>query len=404
MAKHSNVVGGSSADRVLNCPGSVLLCQTVPRPPSSEFAIRGSMLHKVMQELLENPDKEPDDFEGMYYDAEKDELGHKQTAFQVTAKQITDKIVPALDWFVEHLDPAEYWVEQQVAFEDDIPGAFGTADVIYRQGGQCGIVDWKFGDGVKVSASDNSQMMFYLCGARNGGFLNSNRTEAYRAHIYQPSEKLHPDEYHSVEQYTNTQLDQFEDSLIASTTAAADPDAPLAAGDWCRWCPVNYAGKCPMLNSIVGTAVVKSPPRSMTPAQVGELLEIAELAEPWAKNIRKIGAELAEQGYPPPGWKLVQSVGNRRFIDEKKAHGMLSRAGVAVAEMYEKKFVSPAKADKLIKGADKPVSRNWSKNIERPERGTILVRNSDKRPAVNPQKALQKTAEYLKVMNLTRNN
>jgi hypothetical protein len=50
--QHSNIVGGSTAKRVISCPGSVALVQKMPPKPSSEHADRGTMLHDVISEIL----------------------------------------------------------------------------------------------------------------------------------------------------------------------------------------------------------------------------------------------------------------------------------------------------------------------------------------------------------------
>ncbi len=38
MAPHSNIVGGSTAKRVIACPASVKLAQQMPPKPSSKYA------------------------------------------------------------------------------------------------------------------------------------------------------------------------------------------------------------------------------------------------------------------------------------------------------------------------------------------------------------------------------
>ena len=48
---HSNIVGGSTAKRVIACPASVKLCQKMPPQLESEHAARGTLLHNVMAEL-----------------------------------------------------------------------------------------------------------------------------------------------------------------------------------------------------------------------------------------------------------------------------------------------------------------------------------------------------------------
>ena len=50
--QHSSIVGGSTAKRVINCPGSVALVAKMPPKPSSKFADEGTLLHNVIAEII----------------------------------------------------------------------------------------------------------------------------------------------------------------------------------------------------------------------------------------------------------------------------------------------------------------------------------------------------------------
>ncbi len=52
--QHSKIVGGSTAKRVINCPGSVALVQQMPPQPSNKYADEGTLLHNVISELLDS--------------------------------------------------------------------------------------------------------------------------------------------------------------------------------------------------------------------------------------------------------------------------------------------------------------------------------------------------------------
>ena len=58
---HSNIVGGSTAKRVMNCPGSVALVQKMPPQPSNKYADEGTLLHNVIAEIVMT-DKHPEEF------------------------------------------------------------------------------------------------------------------------------------------------------------------------------------------------------------------------------------------------------------------------------------------------------------------------------------------------------
>ena len=49
---HSKIVGGSTAKRVINCPGSVALVQQMPPQVESKYAAEGTLLHACMEDLL----------------------------------------------------------------------------------------------------------------------------------------------------------------------------------------------------------------------------------------------------------------------------------------------------------------------------------------------------------------
>ena len=89
---HSNIVGGSTAKRVINCPGSVALVQKMPPKPSSEHADRGTLLHNTMEEILTSGEA-PEKFIGARY---KDQI--------LTQELIDEKVKPALE-ALDAIDP-----------------------------------------------------------------------------------------------------------------------------------------------------------------------------------------------------------------------------------------------------------------------------------------------------------
>ena len=156
VAAHSSLVGGSTASRVINCPGSVALVAKMPPKPSSKYADEGTLLHDVMSDLLSS-DKRVADF-----------LGRKYNDIVLTQDLIDEKIAPALEALNE-IDPdmkMELEVESRVGYGDLIPEAFGSTDVIGRLGKRTIVLDWKFGDGVPVPAENNKQLLFYAAAAR----------------------------------------------------------------------------------------------------------------------------------------------------------------------------------------------------------------------------------------------
>ena len=67
--QHSNIVGGSTAKRVINCPGSVALVAKMPPKPSSKFADEGTLLHNVIAEIIMS-DNSPEHYLGHKYESQ----------------------------------------------------------------------------------------------------------------------------------------------------------------------------------------------------------------------------------------------------------------------------------------------------------------------------------------------
>ncbi|UCH49093.1 MAG: DUF2800 domain-containing protein, partial [Betaproteobacteria bacterium] len=152
--QHSNIVGGSTAKRVMKCPGSVKLVQQMPPAPASEYAMKGTLLHNVIAEILSG--KPLESFIGMTY-----------AGITLTQELADEKLLPALA-ALDEIDPdkqMEYAVESRVGFAGALEGVFGSTDLLGRLGDRAIVLDWKFGDGVAVDAEENPQLMFYAAAA-----------------------------------------------------------------------------------------------------------------------------------------------------------------------------------------------------------------------------------------------
>lgn len=359
--QHSNIVGGSTAKRVISCPGSVALVQKMPPKPSSEHADRGTMLHDVMAEIL-GKDLPWDQFIGTTYEG------------QVLTQELFDeKIVTALEALNE-IDPdnrMEYEVETRVGFGDLLPGVFGSTDLVGRIGDRAIVLDWKFGDGVVVAAEENAQLMFYAAACMRTeeakwAFAGATEVELI---IVQPP---------AIRRWVTTKerIAQFEQELVQAVKAAQKPDAKLAAGDHCRWCAAKPV--CPKMTGAVDRAL-QVQLKEIDVDTLGRYLKNAELLEDWIKDLRGLALQLLEKNLPVPGYKLVQKQARRKWTDESKAKQALLEMGLKESVVVETSIMSPAQAEKALKKrwADLPEGLVKSESS-----GTTLASEDDPRPAV----------------------
>lgn len=110
------------------------------------------------------------------------------------------------------------------------------------------------------------------------------------------------------------------------------------------------------------------------------------------EDVEKRLFETAKSGEKVPGFKLVQGVKHRRYIDENVARKRLITT-FSKAEVIEEKLISPSKLDDLI--ASKPTMRENTKLkiyslIEKPKGGPKLVEESDPRPEWVDEELLNK--------------
>jgi len=329
--QHSNIVGGSTAKRVINCPGSVALVQKMPPKPSSKYADEGTLLHNVMAELIMS--EEPPE----YY------IGTRYEDQILTFELVEEKILPALR-ALDVIDPEhkmEIEAETRVGFGDLLPGVFGSTDLIGRLGNRAVVLDWKFGDGVMVEVEENPQLMFYAAAAMRTpeaqwAFEGVTEIECV---IVQPPE---------VRRWVTTpeRIAKFELELVQAVKQAEKPDAKLTVGDHCRWCAAKPI--CPKMTGAVERAL-KVQIEALPAAQISTYLKNADMLEDWIKDLRALALQMLESGAKLPEYKLVAKRAIRSWSDEEKAKVALFAYGLTESEVMESSVVSPAKAEKALK-------------------------------------------------------
>ena len=356
---HSKIVGGSTAKRVMNCPGSVALVQKMPPQPSNKYADEGTLLHNVIAEIVMS-DEHPESFLGRTYN---DQV--------LTLDLIDNKLMPALA-ALDVIDPnkeMEIEAETRVGFGDLLPDVFGSTDLIGRIGKRAVVLDWKFGDGVAVDVEENPQLMFYAAAAMRTeetkwAFKDVEEIEMV---IVQPP---------AVKRWVTTpaRIAQFEKDLVKAVKLAQQPDAELKIGDHCRWCAAKPI--CPQMTGAVDRAL-KTQVEAIDVQTLGAYLANADILEDWIKDLRALAHQILDSGAPVPGYKLVAKRGTRQWVDEAQAHVELRKLGI---EPYkEPELVSPAQAEKELKKRKMTLPDDLVVSVSS---GTTLAAESDPRPAV----------------------
>jgi len=329
--QHSKIVGGSTAKRVMACPGSVALVAQMPPQVENKYMAEGTALHFAIDYLVNDGDASP------YSLLDKNFNG------VALSEDHCEKLKSALA-LLNEVDPKEemnFATETRVGFGDLLPGVFGSTDLIGRIGNRAIVLDWKFGDGVIVNAEENAQLMFYAAAAmrtQESAWAFDGATEVECVIIQPPM----------VRRWVTTpeRIRQFERDLVQAVKLSTLPDAQLTVGDHCRFCTAKPI--CPQMTGAADRALAVKLD-NLDAGKISTYLKNADLLETWISSLRELALSMMESGANLPEYKLVAKRAIRQWTDEDKAKVALFALGLEESEVMETSIMSPAKVEKVLK-------------------------------------------------------
>lgn len=400
MAAHSRF-GGSVADRFINCPGSVTLCESVPKREVGVQAEIGTAAHALAEECLKTNTDAAD---------HRDEFFPRENPGRFGHFIVEDDMIAAVQIYLDEvrseqaLTPdAELYVEQ--GFVLDIKSAergevFGTNDamVYHPSTGRLRVFDYKHGQGVSVSAEDNSQLKFYALGA-----LDSHPDWAVSElilTIVQPRARDAGDTF-GIKDWS-MEVDEilaFQDTLEVAISNAKGDGPLLYSGSWCRWC--DAAAVCPAKQAealksatldfadvTMVSAAALPEPKDLDLGRLAKIVEAADILNAWAAQCQEYLEVLVLGGHQVPGWKAVEKIGRANWVsnpaDVVDYAGMLF--GLDEDQVMPRKLVTITEMEKALKAAGaakKEIDSFKLKFTIKESSGLTVARASDKRPAVD---------------------
>ena len=367
------LLSASSSHRWLNCPPSALAAAKY-EDEGSEFAAEGTLAHEV---------------------AETFARGEKITLQEVEKEQgvayITQEMVDCAneyrDYIQEHIttDTPTMLLEQRVDFSPWVPEGFGTCDCIILEGDTMTVIDYKYGKGVAVDATDNPQLRLYALGALND-FGIAYDVKKVEMHIFQPRINNVSDDA-----MTTEELLLWGETVKPISNLAAQGKGKYKAGAHCKFCP--HAGKCRALTALCTEKVqaygISAKVPVLAPHEVAEVLELEPVFNLWLKNVKAQALKTMMDGGEVPGFKVVEGkLGNRKWTDEIEVLNALLCSGYSKEDVTETKLLSPAGMDKAI--GKKKVEELLDAHIDRAPGSPTIASATDKRPVYNRLAEAQK--------------
>jgi hypothetical protein len=427
MSAHSALVGGSTAGRLLNCPGSHRAIAALPPAAeiTSEYAEQGTALHEVMALIMRRAKAKPHLTHGDLRRFANTLVGKHFHDRDLSQEDCDTRIIPALTALERleqrHSDPfpvEDYrvvGVEQKVTFPG-VAGGYGTVDVILQNSRKVLHVDWKFGAGIGVRAVTkdeagelvNPQLLFYAAAAFASFPKYYGKHRGLVLAIIQPA---------GAEPLTDVTVDrdelkQFQEDVEAAVKLALRPDAPRSRGEHCRFAPCKVS--CPLWTGplLDFTALgPRIPEQHAAPAQAptnqptdyGVFLSAAKtLADQAYLYKAEIDAQLhayLTAGGVVPGWRLKPKAKQRQWVDEGVVAKKLYELGYKIDEIWQKKLLTFASAEAVARKLGVKIPDDL--RVVPPSTETTIAREDDPAPAVTPQVSAEQFSAALNTLITT---
>jgi len=369
--KHAKF-SASGSDRWLNCPGSMVLSESAPDRPDSEYAKEGTQAHECLELLLKN---------------ENQLAAAKRMALKKYPLDMVEYALDAVYWITDRVGEGEELLcETEVRLDYIEPDMFGTLDAaIVRHFGRLTVIDYKYGSGLAVEPSYNddcnSQLAYYALGIANLYDFNFSEVELV---VIQPRAYHESGETVRSAVFPIEKLYEWEQKFKDGVAHCKAKEVTYAAGNWCRFCPAAVI--CPELKEramdeaqIVfndDAGLISLPKPELIPT--GRGLAACDKIEAWIESYRKLAVEMLSKGHEIDGYKLVQKRSVRKWVNSDEViQEALKRWNMKA--FTQPKLLSPKQFEDTIGDKD-----FVAKNTTKESSGTTLVPSSDKRQAVIP--------------------
>ena len=363
MAKHA-LLSPSSASRWTSCPPSARLCEHIEEGPSM-FAQEGTEAHALCEYKVKLAlDIEAED--------PRPTLGFYNEQMEDSADEYTSFVMEALQQQKEAGKDPIILLEQKVDISAYVPECSGTADCIIVSDAHLHVVDFKYGQGVPVSAERNTQMMLYALGAI-GMFAPLYEVNVVSMTVFQPR-------LANVGTFTMAACELLEwanSYLKPRADLAFKGEGEFCSGPHCRFCKVKATCRARAEANLDLARYEFAKPVLLGDHEIAEILTQADELASWVSDIKGYAFSVLEKGGTLEGFKLVEGRSIRRYTDEAAAADAVRSAGY---DPYEHKVLGITAMTALL-GRTR-FNEILGSHVCKPKGKPTLVPQNDKRPAI----------------------
>jgi hypothetical protein len=345
-------------------------------PQDTEFSVEGTVAHGVVEAMFKRSVINPKATQEM------------KTHASAFVNFCLEKKAPGQTEHLKRTGMGHRWWSELKVNLFYMPARNGYVDFCCVADDGVHIADYKYGQGVAVSAFENLQMAIY---ARSMIEQLKLKTQTVHMHIYQPrvrqgdKQSTWTLDYKELVQFTDDRvLGPAEDIQAKALTLAFRPGTKT-----CQFCPCESLCEARTkwllddtpLETITSGEVPKLPKAdSVSDDVLSKLILKVDDIKKWLGSIEKYGLAMAMSGKPLPGLKLVKGKGGHRKwgnpdLAKEKLLEKLKREDIITEDL-----ITPTQVSEFEHDFEKDEWSVIQKLIVKPEGGPTLVSIDDPRP------------------------
>jgi hypothetical protein len=309
---------------------------------------------------------------GLEADDPRPTLGFYNEQMEDCADEYTAFVLDALQQEKDARRDPLVLLEQKVDISTYVPQCSGTADCIIVSDAHLHVIDFKYGQGVPVSAERNTQMMLYALGAI-GMFAPLYEVQKVSMTVFQPR-------LANVGTFT-----MGSDELLDWAGSYVKPRAELAfhgegefcSGPHCRFCKVRATCRKRAEANLDLARYEFAKPVLLGDDEIAAILTQADELAAWVGDIKSYALSVLARGGTIEGFKLVEGRSIRRYTDEASVADAVRDAGF---DPYEHKVLGITAMTELL-GRSR-FNEILGSHVCKPKGKPTLVPQDDKRPAI----------------------
>ena len=385
MARQHALLSPSNAHRWLVCTPSACLERQFP-DGKNESADEGTAAHDLAEvELSRFLRQKPP----AVCDKARDKIRERRNGSGETYwSRVMDEYVDEYVSYVsnrfleaqEHDPAAALLLERQFDLKEWVPQGSGYCDVVILANGNMEVIDFKYGQKVKVEVRENPQLRLYALGAY-GELSWLYDIDTVMVTIVQPRNGGI-----SSEELTVKELLAWGDTVKPIAKIAAEGEGEAKAGDHCLFC--RAAPRCKALAEYHQEIAHHrfQNPDLLTDEDIADILGRLDDLTSWANKVKDYALQEAlEHKKKWPGWKLVEGRSNRKLTNEDEAIRLLTGAGYKEKDIMKPQEIQGFTNLERVVGK-KNLATILAEVIVKPPGKPSLAPESDPRPEFNSAK------------------